>query len=479
MSENRSQLKKGMGLKDLLALAFGSMIGWGWVMLAGTWVDQGGSIGAIIAFVIAAILTMFVGLVYAELTPMLPLAGGEFVFTYRAMGYVPGFLAGWFISFAYMGVCAWEGPALSNAISFLFGELINGATPIYSVLGSPVTVPFLVIAVGGAIIITALNYFGASKSAKFQLYATIALGIGGISFMVGGVVTGEAANLQPLFTDGAGFTSVLLAAPLMFVGFDVIPQAAEEMDIPLKGLSKAVIWAIILAAFWYTAIIFAAAIAIPGDVMAGFVNDPNAVPVANSFAYICGGNPIFAKIMIIVAILAILTSWNGFVLGATRVLFAMSRAKMIPAVFSKVHPKYGSPSTAVLLVGVVTVLSPLLGKGSLGWFVNASALGSVVAFTLVCLAFCILRKKEPELNRPFKTPGGMVTGVLAVVVSLFIFTLYLPIYSPAPLGIVEWCLIGAWLLFGIIIYIANTNVRKNTSKEETEYLIMGDQFKRF
>lgn len=479
MSENRGELQKVLGFKDILALAFGSMIGWGWVMMAGTWVSQGGSVGAMIAFAIGGVMCILVGLCYAELTPALPLAGGELVFSYRAMGYNPAFLTGWFITFAYMGVAAWEGPALANAIQFLFAEIWPDMGTLYEIQGSPVTLPFLLIAIIGAIVITALNYFGAKSSARFQLFATVALAIGGVAFFVSGTVTGDMANLEPLFTDGAGFTAVVLAAPVMFMGFDVIPQAAEEMNMPLSKIGRVMIISITLAATWYVVIIFAAAIAVPGEVMEGYINDPAAVPVANTFAYIFGGNPIFAKIMIIVAICAILTSWNGFVVGATRVLFAMSRAKMIPAVFSKIHPKYGSPSTAVLLVGVVTVLSPFLGKGSLGWFVNASAMGTVLAFTMVCLSYCILRKKEPDLERPFKTPGGIATGVAAIVIAVFIFTLYLPIYSPAPLGIIEWCLVGAWAIFGIIIYIANTKIRKETTKEETEYLMFGDEYKRF
>ena len=124
MSSNggRQELQKSLNMKDVLALAFGTMIGWGWIMLAGSWVGNGGTLGAIIAFLLGGVMAIFVGLTYAELTPALPLAGGELVFSYRAMGYNASWFTGWMITLAYLGVAAWEGPALSNALGFLFGN---------------------------------------------------------------------------------------------------------------------------------------------------------------------------------------------------------------------------------------------------------------------------------------------------------------------------------------------------------------------
>ena len=119
MVDERQSLSRVLGRTDVLALAFGTMIGWGWVMLAGYWVKQAGVLGAITAFVIGAIMCVFVGLTYAELTPALPLAGGEMVFAYRGMGYFWGWVTAWSISFAYIGVAAWEGIAISTAIDYI------------------------------------------------------------------------------------------------------------------------------------------------------------------------------------------------------------------------------------------------------------------------------------------------------------------------------------------------------------------------
>ena len=475
----RQELQKTLNMKDVLALAFGTMIGWGWIMLAGTWVGNGGVVGAILAFALGGVMALFVGMTYAELTPALPLAGGELVFSYRAMGYNASWFTGWMITLAYLGVAAWEGPALSNALGFLFGGLLPELGVLYELQGSEVTGIFLLIGCIGAVIMTFINYRGAKASAVFQTTATIAMAIGGVAFFVGGVAKGDVSNMVPAFTDGNGLVAVILAVPAMFVGFDVIPQAAEEMNIPLGKIGKVMIIAIGMAAAWYMIMILGVALSGSPEIRDGFVNDPNSVPVADLFAYALG-HPVFGKLMIIAAMCGILTSWNGFIVGASRVLFSMSRAKMLPPIFSKVHPKYGSPTAAILLVGIVTILAPLLGKSALSWFVNAAAFGPVVAYFMVSLSFCFIRKKEPNLERPFKVNGGMVVGVIAVAVALFMCTLYLPIYSPTPLQPIEWALVGGWIVLGIILFIANKmGPNGKTPKEETEYLMFGDDYKRF
>ena len=467
-------------MKDILALAFGTMIGWGWIMLAGSWVGNGGSIGAMIAFAFGGVMAIFVGLTYAELTPMLPLSGGELVFSYRAMGYNASWFTGWMITLAYLGVAAWEGPALSNALNFLFSGLLPQGPVLWTFAGSEVTVSFILIAAVGAVVMTVINYRGAKASAVFQTMATVAMAIGGIAFAICGTATGSLDNFVPLFTDGKGFVAVMLAVPAMFVGFDVIPQAAEEMAIPLGKIGKVMIIAICMAAFWYCLMIFAVAISTPGDVLDGFVNDPDAVPVANCFAYALN-NPIFGKLMIIAAMCGILTSWNGFVVGASRVIFAMARAKQLPEIFGKVHPKYGSPTAAVLLVGVITIISPCAGKSALVWFVDSAAFGTVVAYFMVSLSFFILRKKEPDLTRPFHTPAGPVIGVGALLVALFFLWLYLPgLGSPSPLTGPEWGFVGGWIILGIILFIVNKAGKNgHVSKEEREYLMFGNEYKRF
>lgn len=472
----RRKLKRSLGVTDVLALAFGTMIGWGWIMLAGKWVTDSGVCGAILAFVVGAVLCIFVGLTYAELTPALPLAGGEVVFAYRAMGYNASMITGWMIAFAYLGVAAWEGPALATALGFLFGDYLPAGPVLWQVAGFDVTTTFVLIGSLGALLLAYVNYKGAKSSAIFQTVATIAMALGGVAFLVAGVVKGDVANMVPMFTSGQGFVAVLLMVPAMFVGFDVIPQAAEEMNLPLNKIATILILSICMAAVWYILMILSVALAAPEEAREGFSN----IPVAEAFAWVMQ-NPIFSKIMIVAAMCGILTSWNGFLVGATRVLFSMGRAKLIPDAFAKVHPKYHSPVTAIVLVAIITAASPLLGKGALVWFVDASAFGTVVAYFMVACSFLVLREKEPELERPFKVKGGRLVGVLAIGVAFFFLYLYLPLGSPSPLTEIEWFLAGGWIVLGVILHIVQSidNRIKGVTLKDIEYQMFGSKYKRF
>ncbi|WP_409968665.1 APC family permease [Bengtsoniella intestinalis] len=469
-TKQRASLEKTLSMKDILALAFGTMIGWGWIMLAGSWVSAGGVLGAILAFLIGAILCIFVGLTYAELTPALPLAGGELVFAYRGLGSEASWITGWMITFAYVGVAAWEGPALITAIDYIV--YLPRLGYLWTIAGFEVYASWVLIGSLGGLILAVINYIGIKSAAVFQLTATLAMALGGVCFFFSGAVNGDVANMVPTFTSTSGFVTVLLMVPAMFVGFDVIPQAAEEMNIPLTKIAKVLILSICMAAAWYMIMIISIAMSAPAS-----IRETDGIPVAESFAYAMG-NEAFGKVMIVAAMCGILTSWNGFIVGATRVMFAMGRAKMLPEIFGKAHPKYKTPVAAIIMVGVITCLSPLLGKNALVWFVNASAFGTVVAYFMVACSFLALRKKEPELARPYKVKHGTAVGILAIGVALFFLYMYLPIGPGALVG-AEWAMVLGWAALGVVFYIMSKFSYKDVTKEETEYLMFGDEYKRF
>ena len=211
--EERAELKKVMNLKDVMSLAFGTMIGWGWIMLAGVWVAAAGVVGAVAAFIIGAILCIFVGLTYAELTPALPLAGGELVFAYRGLGYKASWFTGWMITFAYVGVAAWEGPAMVTAIDYIiplprFGYL-------WTVAGFDVYLSWVLVGSIGGLILAILNYRGVKPAAIFQKSATSGYDHWRILFF-GGVGFGSLQHVT-LTTNASGLVVVLLMVPAMFV----------------------------------------------------------------------------------------------------------------------------------------------------------------------------------------------------------------------------------------------------------------------
>ncbi|MGO5160284.1 MULTISPECIES: APC family permease [unclassified Bilifractor] len=451
-------MNRNLKFKDVLVLAFSTMIGWGWVALTGNWVDRGGTIGAVLAFVIGAVLCIFVGLTYCELTPALPYSGGELVFTYKALGYHGAWFSGWMIAFAYIGVAAWEGPALVTAIDYLITIPRYGY--LWTIAGFDVYATWLVIPVCVGALLCVINTKGIKISTIFQAVVTTILAVGGIGFAIISGMNGSMENMKPLFTSTNGMFSVVLAVPAMFVGFDVIPQVAEEMNLPLKKIPAAIVASILLAAGWYIMIILASSFAAPNEILGR-----EGLSVVNAVNY-AANNPIAGKLIVVTAIMGILSSWNGFIIGATRVLYSMGRAKMLPDFFGKLHKKYHTPGNAIVFIGIITILTPLLGKNSLGWFVDASAFGTVIAYLMVAISFVILRRTCKDLPRPFRVKHGMIVGMIAVMISLFFVSLYLPVGSSSLSG-VEWVIVGVWVGSGMLFYLLSLpHVKENTRIRE-------------
>lgn len=471
----RQTFAKTLGRGEIWAFAFGSVVGWGWVMLAGGWVSSAGSLGAIIAFVIAAIVCVFIGMAFAELCPMIPQTGGVLVFAYRAGGYKFAWFAAWAMAFAYVAVACWEGPAFGSAVEYLIPGITENATVLYTIEGYSVTVPWMIIAVAGTLFTIVCNWIGMSFAKIVNTIAAIALVAGGLIFFFGGVTLGDASNAQPLLENGfSGVFIVLMAAPAMFVGFDVIPQSVEDMKIPMKQVGSMVILAIVLGAIWYILMIIGSSFGAPAD----FRNSAS-IPVADIATYVFGSK-IFGTFVIIAGIGGILTSWNAMYIGATRIIFAMARAKMLPPVFAKLHPKYNSPSAALILVGVLGLASIFLGKNALGWFVDASSFGTVVAYFCAAIAFYKLKVAEPDTERPFRAPGGKLMAVLAIIASGLFICIYLPVISPSGgLGGMEWIMVALWTVVGLILAFAvSRSEYSKVTAGERELLIFGEEYAR-
>jgi len=452
MSEKKPELKRSFRAIDVIALAFGSMIGWGWVMLSGYWAVQGGMIGAMLAFAVGAVLCIFVGLVYAELTPAIPETGGGVAFAKRAAGSKGALIAGLATTLAYLGVASWEGPALVNSFNYLIS--IPKIGRIWTIQGVDVYWSWTIVALIATAILTYVNVRGAKSAAVFQTVATGGIIAVGMLLLSGGVLFGDVEYTRPLFTSVGGFMKVLLVVPAMFVGFDVIPQAASEMDVPLKKIPKLLIWSIIAAAMWYILMILATCLSAPEDIRVNGV-----IPVADSMAY-AYGSPIWGKVCILGALCGIITSWNGFLFGSARCLYSMAKEGLLPAFLAKTHPKYQTPVNAVLFCGIVCAVTAFLGQGALTWFVDASSFGTVIMYAMVVMSFILLRRNQPELKRPYKIANARFVGVMSVLVVLFFVYLYLP-FGPSSLTKVEWGMVLGWFIAGIALSLLG---RKGNSR---------------
>lgn len=442
-SGSSRSFQKAFGSADVLALAFGSMIGWGWVMLCGKWASQGGMIGAMLAFAAGAVLCIFVGLTYAELTPAVMEPGGNVAFSRLAMGPLAALFSGLATSLAYLGVAAWEGPALISAVGYLVE--VPRAGMLWQIQGVDVYLSETLFAILGTAALVWINIRGTKATAVFQTVATVGILLVGLLFLSGGVLFGKLENTGPMFTSVSGFMSVLLVVPAMFVGFDVIPQAAGEMSVPRKRIPRLLILSIIAASVWYILMILATCLSAPTD-----VREAGVIPVADSMAY-AFGHPLWGQVCIIGALCGIVTSWNGFLFGSARCIYSMACAGMLPKALARTHQKYGTPYVAILFCGALCAAAAFLGAGALSWFANAASFGAVVMYLTVVLSFIVLRVRQPNLARPYKIRHARAIGVLALIVVCFFIYLYLPV-GPSSLAGEEWTIVLGWFGLGILLF---------------------------
>ena len=260
MGQKKSEFDKVFSAWDILVIAFGAMIGWGWVVSSGTWIDAGGVVGAALAFAIGGVMIFFVGLTYAELTAAMPQCGGEHVFSYKAMGPTGSFICTWAIILGYVGVTCFESCAFPTIITYLWPGFLKGY--LYTVAGFDIYASWLIVAIIVAFLITLINIMGAKTAAVLQTVLTCIIGGAGILLIVASVINGDIDNLQgQMFmgeTTGAMAKNVLKVAvitPFFFIGFDVIPQAAEEINVPLKKIGKMMILSVVLAVVFYSFVI--------------------------------------------------------------------------------------------------------------------------------------------------------------------------------------------------------------------------------
>ena len=421
------------------------MIGWGWVVLTGDWITMAGSLGAILAFGIGGLMVTLIGLTYAELASAMPQVGGEHAYSYRALGAGASFICTWAIVLGYVSVVAFEAVALPAVIEYLLPGFKK--IQLWDVGGERVYLSWVLVGSMGAATITWLNIRGVRASALLQQTVTACILGCGVMLLLGAANAGAPSNVEPLFSTGSkGVLMVLIMTPFMFVGFDVIPQAAAELNIPRKQIGRLLLASVLLAVIWYVAMISGVAFVLPNQQL----NDSN-LPTAEAMQ-VAFDSTIAGELLIIVGIGGIITSWNAFLIGGSRAVYAMALAKMLPAFLTKLHPVYKTPVNAILMIGTVSFFAPLFGKNAMTWLVNAGGLGIVLAYGLVAISFLVLRKREPDMPRPFKVPQGSIVGLTAVALSVGICALYLPGSPAALLWPYEWALILLWSGAGLALY---------------------------
>lgn len=442
--------EKSLTRLDIIALAFGAMIGWGWVVLAGNWVIKAGLLGAVLAFVIAGFAVVLIGVTYAELASSMPLTGGEHVYTHRALGVHLSFICSWSILLGYLSVVAFEAVALPTVLEYLWPSYKQ--VYLWNIAGWDVYLTWVLVGVVGSILMTWINIRGVKFSAFFQKIAVILILLIGVMLFIGAMLYKPEESTDvvkaPSFVGGmGGIMSVMIMVPFLFVGFDVIPQAAEEIDMEHKAIGKMLIVSLTIAVIWYILVAWSVGHTLPFVQAQG-----SALPTADAMSNAWGAEWA-GKLLIIGGVLAILTSWNAFLIGGSRLLYAMAKSRMLPEFLGHLHPKYNTPANAIILLGALATIAPLFGRKMLVWIVDAGGPGIVTAYLLVALSFLILRKKEPEMYRPYKVPNGQIIGYVATLLAVGMIILYLPGNPSALVWPQEWLIYLGWMVFGIGLYL--------------------------
>jgi len=470
---DRPQLQKGIGKAAMFSLAFGAMIGVGWVTAMGSWLPNAGPLGAAIAFVLGGLLMLAIGFCYAEVTSALPLSGGEVAYAYKAYGTSKAFIVGWFLVFGYLSVSAFEAVSVSKVLSYLIPSI--DYLQLYSVNGSPIFLSHILLSAFFVLLISAINYTGVKNSARFQVGLTTLFIALTFIFVIAGMVMGDWKNLDPLFSGNnagsitAGIAMVLVTVPFWFVGFDTIPQAAEEAkeSISAKTIGLLIPASIVAAVCFYILIIMSTSIAAPwNDILA------DKLPTAKAFGT-ATGSPFMVNLILVTALVGLLTSWNGFFLAGSRVLFAMGRGKIIAPFIGKSHPTHQTPYNAVIFSGGATFLASLMGPGAMVAFVNVGSMCIVIAFLGVSASFLTLRKKFPDLHRPYRAPGGRLLGFIGIIGSLCILSIMVFPNSPVALAWpFEWGIFLTFSILGVLFWLLSAKSRNAVPKKERDYLIL-------
>jgi len=432
-------LARQLRLADYFALAFGTMVGVGWLVLMDDWLGRGGPLGAILGFALGGILLLPVGYVYGQWVERLPDAAGEAAYTAQVFPPLVSYFTGWMMLLAYFIVCPWEAVAVGKLAAYIFPSL--NSLELYRVAGQPVFLPRLALGVGLTIFLAVLNYRGIRLSASFQNWTTgtvlllfvVLLGISG--------ARGSPANFHPAFS-GTPLISILLTlqiVPYFMTGFESAPKAAEEAHPGFhpSGFFRAIVMALLVGAGFYVLAVAAVAYIGPWQ---GLIGKRFATAIA--FEQALGAQwPV--RLILIMALLGLFQCFNGNFVASSRLLFAYGRRRSIPSIFGKVHEKFLTPNIAILGITAGTLIGLLLGDALLVPVTEVGSMASALGWFAACLSFWIVEKRASM---------RIVTG-LGIAVSLLLFLMkVLPVF-PGHFSPAEWIAFGAWVALGIVLHL--------------------------
>lgn len=475
--KERTTLNKTLKPHWVWAIALGSAIGWGAFVQPINWMSTAGPLGVIIGFTIGAALMMLIAVSYGFLIRSFPVSGGEFAYAFISMGRTHAFISAWFLTLGYICIVALNASAFALMFKYVFPAIIE-VFPLYTIAGWHVYGMEIIIATVALVVFGFFNIRGTGLSGRIQfIFALVmVLTVVGITIAIGVQPGTSLTDIQPHFptdkTAIAAIISIVAIAPWAFVGFDAVPQAAEEFDFPARKAFMLIIFAILFAAIIYALMIIATAMAAPWqDVAAEGHLWGTAIVIQDTLGTI-------GLIVLVVSLsMGIFTGLNGFTMAASRLLFAMARAKILPKSFEKVHPKYETPHIAVIFTIILSALAPWFGREALEWVVDMSSIGVSIAYFYTCLtAFKLFKwnqKDVIDVTKQEAAPVKKVISLIGMVASLIFVALLLVPGSPAFLGVESRITLIIWMAIGVIFYLFKRKEYNAIPEEELNYLILG------
>ncbi len=466
-ANNDSGLKRELTARNLIALGIGAIIGTGIFVLTGTAAANYAGPAIILSFILSGIGCVFAGLCYAEFASMIPISGSAYTYAYATLGEFVAWIIGWDLILEYLFASSTVAVGWSGYfVSFLkdFGIVIpeklcsapfdHIAGQGWVLTGSLMNFP----AVALVLMISALLIIGIKESSRinniivFIKIVVILLFIGfGLSFI-------NTENWVPFIPENTGkfgsygISGIFTGAGVIFfayIGFDALSTAAQEAKNPSRDMPRSILGSLAVCTVLYVAV---------AAVMTGIVNykdlnvsAPMAVAIDSA-----GKSLLWLRPLIKIGALAGLTSVVLVMLmGQPRIFFSMAKDGLLPASFAKVHPKFKTPYVPTIITGLFSALiAGVLPIGLLGELVS---IGTLLAFVIVCFSIIILRKSNPDIPRPFKTPFVPWVPIAGIVICLS---------QMIALPFDTWMRLFIWMALGLLIYIFYS---KKNSKLSTQY----------
>jgi len=475
----RKQLSKTLKPQWVWAIALGSAIGWGAFVQPVNWMAEAGPLGVIIGFSIGALLMMVIAVSYGFLIKSFPVSGGEFAYSYISLGRTHAFITGWFLTLGYISIVALNASAIALLFKYVFPSLVENMH-MYTIAGWDVYGTEIIISSLALIIFGYLNIKGTSLSGKTQFIFAIlmVLGVIVLTLMVGFHPESNIQHIQPYFpSDRTAFVaiiSIVAIAPWAYVGFDAVPQAAEEFNFPARKAFMLIILALVFAAGIYNLMIFTTSIAAPWE---SLVTEGHLWGTGHVIQDLLGIPGLL--ILVIALLMGVFTGLNGFILASSRLLFAMSQAHILPKVFGKLHPKYNTPYNAILFTVLISAFAPWFGREALVWVVDMSSMGVSIAYLYTAYtSYYLFQWSENEVVDPLKqvvSPIKKFISLLGIIASfIFILLLIIP-GSPAFLGVESRIALLIWIVLGLIFFFVKRKEYNSIEDTTLNYLILGDK----